>query len=53
MINYSIIIPHKNIPKLLRRCLDTIPRREDVQVIMVDDNSDQEIIKFDCFPRLG
>ncbi|KAA6318757.1 hypothetical protein EZS27_031273 [termite gut metagenome] len=27
-INYSIIIPHKNIPDLLRRCLNSIPRRE-------------------------
>lgn len=39
-IAYSIIIPHKNIPVLLRRCLNSIPRREDVQVIVVDDNSD-------------
>ena len=38
MINYSIIIPHKNIPDLLQRCLDSIPRREDVQIID-DDNS--------------
>lgn len=53
MINYSIIIPHKNIPELLRRCLDSIPRRDDVQIIVVDDNSDPEIVKFDCFPGLG
>ena len=39
MINYSIIIPHKNIPNLLQRCLDSIPNREDVQIIVVDDNS--------------
>ena len=39
MINYSIIIPHKEIPDLLQRCLDTIPRREDVQIIVIDDNS--------------
>lgn len=53
MINYSIIIPHKNILELLRWCLDSILGRKDVQIIMLDDNSDQEIIKFDCFPRLG
>ena len=53
MINYSIIIPHKDIPDLMRRCLDSIPRREDVQIIVVDDNSDPEIVKFDCFPGLG
>lgn len=34
---YSIIIPHKNILKLLQRCLDSIPERDDVQVIIVDD----------------
>lgn len=39
MINYSIIIPHYNIPDLLARCLRSIPEREDVQVIVVDDNS--------------
>lgn len=39
MINYSIIIPHYNIPDLLTRCLRSIPEREDVQVIVVDDNS--------------
>lgn len=39
MINYSIIIPHYNIPDLLGRCLRSIQEREDVQVIVVDDNS--------------
>lgn len=38
-INYSIIIPHFNIPQLLGRCLRSIPEREDVQIIVVDDNS--------------
>ena len=42
MIKYSIIIPHHNIPKLLRRCLKTIPWRQDVQVIVVDNGSDEE-----------
>ena len=46
MINYSIIIPHKNIPNLLQRCLDSIPNREDVQIIVVDDNSDPNIVDF-------
>lgn len=50
MINYSIIIPHKNIPVLLQRCLDSIPKREDIQIIVVDDNSDPEIVDFDRFP---
>lgn len=47
---YSIIIPHKNIPKLLQRCLDSIPERDDVEVIVVDDNSDPAIVDFDHFP---
>lgn len=38
-INYSIIIPHYNIPELLVRCLNSIPVREDIQVIVVDDCS--------------
>lgn len=50
MINYSIIIPHKNIPDLLQRCLDSIPRRDDVQIIVVDDNSDPKIVDFERFP---
>lgn len=41
MINYSIIIPHKNSPDLLKRCVDSIPVRDDVQIIVVDDNSDK------------
>ena len=50
-INYSIIIPHKNIPQLLQRCLDSIPIRDDVQVIVVDDNSDTDKANFDNFPK--
>ena len=53
MINYSIIIPHKDIPELLQRCLDSIPRRDDVQIIVVDDNSDPDLVNFDSFPGLG
>lgn len=51
VINYSIIIPHKNIPSLLQHCLDTIPVRDDVQVIVVDDNSDADIVDFERFPQ--
>ena len=49
---YSIIIPHKNILKLLQRCLDSIPERDDVQVLIVDDNSDPAIVDFEHFPGL-
>jgi len=52
-INYSIIIPHKNIPALLQRCLDSIPRRKDVQIIVVDDKSDHDKIDFEKFPNLN
>ncbi len=52
MINYSIIIPHKNIPELLQRCLDSIPPRNDTQIIVVDDNSDPSIVNFDHFPGM-
>lgn len=45
MFNYSIIIPHKNIPSLLRRCLNSIPNRPDLEIIVVDDNSNEETIK--------
>lgn len=47
---FSIIIPHHNIPDLLERCLASIPVREDLEVIVVDDNSDPAIVNFDNFP---
>ena len=40
MVIYSFIIPHHNSPILLNRCLDSIPQREDIEIIVVDDNSD-------------
>lgn len=40
MITYSFIIPHHNSPSLLNRCIESIPEREDIQIIVVDDNSD-------------
>lgn len=33
---YSIIIPHRNIPKLLERSITSIPKRVDTQVLVVD-----------------
>lgn len=42
--NFSIIIPHHNIPQLLERNLASIPKREDVQVIVVDDKSDATVV---------
>lgn len=43
-IVYSIIIPHYNSSKLLERMLKSIPKREDIQVIVVDDCSKEEEI---------
>lgn len=48
--NFAIIIPHKNTPELLSRCLETIPERDDLQVVIVDDNSSSDIVDFDDFP---
>lgn len=42
MFNYSIIIPHYNAPSLLRRCLKSIPQRDDLQILVVDDCSTDE-----------
>ncbi len=43
-IFFTIIIPHHNLPFLLKRCLDSIPQREDLEVIVVDDKSSEENI---------
>lgn len=52
MVNFTFIIPHKNTPDLLQKCLDSIPRRQDVQIIVVDDNSDADKVDFEHFPGL-
>lgn len=39
---YSFIIPHHNNHELLLRCINSIPVRNDVEIIVVDDNSDDE-----------
>jgi glycosyltransferase involved in cell wall biosynthesis len=49
-LSYSIIIPHKNTPELLQRCLDSIPQRDDIEAIVIDDNSDPEKVDFNQFP---
>ena len=52
MKNYSVIIPSKNLPDLLQRALDSVPRRDDIQVIVVDDASDPAVVDFDRYPGL-
>ncbi len=39
---YSVSIPHYNSPVLLGRMLKSIPEREDIQLIVVDDGSSEE-----------
>ena len=50
---FSIIIPHKDIPDLLMRCLKSIPVSEDIQVIVVDDNSADADTYLERYPELS
>lgn len=52
-INYSIIIPHRNSPQLLQRCIESIPIRNDIEIIVIDDFSDTKRIDTQLFPRLN
>lgn len=47
-ITYTFIIPHHNCPELLDRCLNSIPKRTDIQIVVVDDNSDEEKRPVEC-----
>lgn len=51
--NFTLIIPHKNIPKLLQRCISSVPKRDDMQIVIVDDNSDSQLVDFVNFPGLN
>lgn len=42
-MRYSIIIPHKNRLSLLRKLLESIPQKKDLEVILIDDVSDTDI----------
>ena len=50
---FSIIIPHYDIPDLLMRCLKSIPVLEDIQVIVVDDNSPDADTYLERYPELS
>lgn len=52
-IYYSVIIPHYNIPQLLMRCLESIPVREEIQVIVVDDCSPGADKYIEQYPTLS
>lgn len=45
MLNLSIIIPHYNSPELLKKLLDSIPKKEDIEIIVIDDRSTKKIDK--------
>jgi glycosyltransferase involved in cell wall biosynthesis len=51
--SFSIIIPHYDIPDLLMRCLKSIPVSEDIQVIVVDDNSPGADTYLVSYPELS
>ncbi|MBQ6254793.1 MAG: glycosyltransferase family 2 protein [Bacteroidales bacterium] len=53
MIRYSVVIPHHNNPELLVRCLESIPVREDIEVIVVDDHSPDSGTYLERYPILG
>lgn len=49
----SVIIPHYNTPDLLMRCLASIPVREDLQVIVIDDCSPDAARYLEDYPALS
>lgn len=53
MLSFSVIIPHYNIPDLLIRCLKSIPVLEDIQVIVVDDDSPGSDTYLERYPELS
>lgn len=44
----TIIIPHHNIPDLLGNLLQSIPERDDIQIIVVDDHSTEHVEQLDA-----
>ena len=49
LVSYSVIIPHHNTPELLVRCVNSIPKRDDVEIIIVDDNSSPDVVNPNFF----
>ena len=45
----SIIIPHYNSLKLLKNLISTIPVREEIQIIVIDDNSTKDKEEYETF----
>ena len=51
--NFSVIVPNRNNKILLERLLMSIPIRDDVEIIIVDDNSDHDILNETNYPGIG
>ena len=51
MFAFTIIIPHKDSLPFLKRCLNSIPRRDDIQVITIDDGSDISVNEWQDFTK--
>src|SRR5699024_5954198 len=51
MKQVSIIIPHFNSVKLLEKLLLSIPKYNDIEVIVIDDNSTEGIEKFSILKK--
>lgn len=49
----SIIIPHYNTPESLIRLIQSIPEKQEIQVIVVDDNSTVNLCVFEEFLKKG
>lgn len=47
----TIIIPHHNIPDLLRKLLASIPKRNSIQIIVVDDHSTEYVDQLNAVIR--
>lgn len=45
MVKYTIIIPHFNSVKTIKKLIKSIPCSEEIQIIIVDDRSDNEELK--------
>lgn len=47
----SIIIPHFNSVRLLKKLIASIPKKEDIEVIVVDDKSTEDVHEFNIFRK--
>lgn len=46
-VRLSIIVPHYNTPDSLVTLLESIPKRDDIQVLVVDDNSTEQLSRLE------